>query len=84
MSVMVTNLAIDLVIPEGVPMVFYAREICTSKLKECQHLDVRLVNRSKKTEGGSNSVTMVTGLTFAMTTHPPCRIYLRDIMRSPG
>ena len=50
MSVMVMSLTIDLVVPEGVPMVFYAREIHQSR-KNVMYLDVHLVNGTKKTEG---------------------------------
>ena len=50
----------------------------TSKPRECKHLDVRLVNGQKE---DSNSVPMATGLIFAMTTHPPYPICLRQVMR---
>ena len=73
---MVKTITIDLVVPEGMHLVSYAREIHPSQN------NVRMVMYVSSMEAGrqkedSNSVPMATGLTFAMTTHPPYSLFMR-------
>ena len=80
---MVKNLAIDLVVPKGMPLVSYAREIHQNR-KNVSILMFVLSMEARKQKEDLNSVHMVTGPTFVMTTHPPCRICLRDIVCGRG
>ena len=79
----VKNLAIDLVVPKGMPLVSYAREIHQSR-KNVSILMFVLSMEARKQKEDLNSVHMVTGPTFVMTTHPPCGSSLRDIMCGRG
>ena len=74
------TITIDLVVPEGVHLVSYAREIHPNQKNVSILMFVSSMEAGKQKED-SNSVPMVTGLIFVMTTHPPYPICLRQVMR---
>ena len=73
---MVNTITIDLVVPDGMHLVSYAREIHPSQKNVSIVMFVSSMEAGKQKED-SNSVPMATGLTFAMTTHPSYQLYLR-------
>ena len=77
------NVTTDLVVPKGMLLVSYAREIHPSQKNVSTLMFVSSMEAEIQKED-SNSVPMATGLTFAMTTHPPYHIYLRNLMRGRG
>ena len=75
---MVKTITIDLAVPEGVHLVSYAREIHPSQ-ENVSTLMFVLSMEARRQKEDSNSVPMATGLIFAMTTHPPYPICLRQV-----
>jgi uncharacterized protein YdhG (YjbR/CyaY superfamily) len=67
---MTKSITIDLVVPEGVPLVSYVRETLPNQKNVIILMFVSSMEAGRQKED-SNSVPMVTGLTFVMTTHPP-------------
>ena len=77
---MVKTISIDLVVPEGMHLVSYARETHPSQKNVSTLMFVSSMEAGRQKED-SNSVPMVTGLTFAKTSHYLV-FHLRSVM--PG
>jgi hypothetical protein len=74
--IIVKGITIDLVVPEGVRLVSYAREILQSQKNVSILMFVSSMEAGRQKED-SNSAPMATGLIFVMTTHPPYGLSLR-------
>ena len=74
----VESITIGPVVSEGVPLVSCAREIPQDE-KNANILMFVLSMEARRQKEDSNSVPMVTGLTFVMTTHAPFYFFLRQI-----
>ena len=80
---MMKSITIALVVPEGMHLVSYAREIHQSQ-KNASTLMFVLSMEAGRLKEDLNSVPMATGLTFAMTTHPFCFLILKWLIYGLG
>ena len=77
------SVTIDLVVPKGVRLVSYVREILQSQKNVNTLMFVSSMEAGRQKED-SNSVPMVTGPTFVMITQLHYHIYLRNLMCGRG